>query len=199
MFYSIRGKVVFFEEGRLVVETADGVGYDLCVSSQTLSKLGKIDELTTVYTYLSVSQDSVRLFGFCSKEEKSMFEKLITVSGVGPKAAIQILSGLTANKLALAIASNDVISLTQVKGIGKKTAERLILELKEKISVSKEEGATFVGDTASNLDTVANDAVLALVSLGISKNVAYKNVCEAREKSDKLENIITIALRSMDK
>ncbi|MEG1609035.1 MAG: Holliday junction branch migration protein RuvA, partial [Clostridia bacterium] len=198
MYYSITGNVIFFEEGRLVVETG-GVGYDLCVSTSTLSKFGKQNEMVTVFTYFAISQDSVRLFGFYSKEEKSMFEKLISVGGVGPKVALQILSGLPIDRLACAIASNDIVALSKIKGIGKKTAERIVLELKEKIVISQEECLSFVGDFADNLDSVANDAILALVSLGIPKSQAYKSVCDARVKTDRLENIITLALRSMDR
>lgn len=197
MYYSINGKVLFFEEGRLVIECG-GIGYDLCVSNTTLSKLGKSNDMVTVFTYLSVTQDNVRLFGFWSKEEKAMFEKLISVSGVGPKAALQILSGLSDENLAICIANNDVAGLSKVKGIGKKTAERIILELKEKIVLSGKEGLS-LGAKADLFDDVANQAALALVSLGISKSQAYNSVCIAREKTDKLENIITLALRSLDK
>lgn len=198
MYYSITGNVIFFEDGRLIIE-AGGIGYDICVSATTLLKLGKQNERATVFTYLAISQDSIRLFGFYSKEEKSMFEKLLTVSGIGPKVAMQILSGMPIDRLAFAICNNDISVLSSIKGIGKKTAERIALELKEKVSISQAEGVLLVGEVANNLDSVANDAVLALVSLGISKNQAYKCVCEARTKTDKLENLITLALRSMDK
>ena len=189
MFYSITGKVVFYEEGRLAVATPGGVAYELLVSNATLAKLGRQGETVTVYCRLAVAQDDVRLFGFYSKEEKAMFENLTSVGGVGGKLALQILSSVDVSTLAIAIVGGDAATLSKVKGIGNKTAERIILELREQVSSS----ATAVGDAT------AQDAIAALVSLGISKTEAYTAVAAAMKKTDKLEQIIGLALRSFDK
>lgn len=200
MYYSIRGKVVYYREGQLVVECG-GVAYDIHVSNYTLSKLGKQGEEATVYTYLQVQQDAVRLFGFYSKEEKAMFEKLITISGVGPKVAMQILSGVDLSTLAISIVGGDVRALAKIKGIGKKTAERIILELREKIETDVDGAQEWmrVVSEAPGTDGVSQDAVMALASLGINRTEATKAVAAAREKTDKLEQIITLALRSLDR
>ena len=203
MYYSITGKVIFYEEGKVVLEN-NGIAYELGVSYNPLTSFAKKGETVTAYTYLKVAEDEMSLYGFYSKEEKAMFINLISVSGVGPKTALQILSGIDLQRLAIAIVNSDAKTLAKVKGLGKKTAERIILELKEKIAdvgggddsdgffglISGEEGVK---------DDVVNDAVLALVSLGISKTEAVKAVALARAKSSKLEDIITIALRSFDR
>ncbi|MDE6276161.1 MAG: Holliday junction branch migration protein RuvA [Clostridia bacterium] len=203
MYYSITGKVIFYEEGKIVLEN-NGIAYELGVSANTLSALAKRGETVTAYTYLKVAEDEMSLYGFYSKEEKAMFINLISVSGVGPKTALQILSGIDLQRLAIAIVNSDAKTLSKVKGLGKKTAERIILELKEKISEvsgSDDDDGFFglLGGDDSSKDEVGGDAVLALVSLGISKTDAVKAVAVARTKTDKLENIITLALRSFDK
>ncbi len=188
MYYSITGKVIFYEEGKVVLEN-NGIAYELGVSANTLS---------------AFAEDEMSLYGFYSKEEKAMFINLISVSGVGPKTALQILSGIDLQRLAIAIVNSDAKTLAKVKGLGKKTAERIILELKEKIVEvgGNDDGESFFGLLSSedtSKDEVVNDAVLALVSLGISKTEAVKAVAVARTKSNNLENIITIALRSFDR
>lgn len=201
MFYCISGKVIHYEEGKLVVQ-AGGVGYELLVSNNALTRLGKIGLECTVYTTLSVTQDDVRLFGFYSKEEKNMFSKLTSVSGVGGKMALQILSSADVSTLAVAIVSGDSTTLSKVKGIGKKTAERIILELREQmndaVATSGAVSDLFV-QPEQQQGGVAADAISALVSLGISKTDAYSAVAAAMKKTDKLEQIITLALRSFDR
>lgn len=199
MYYSIRGKVVFYQEGQLVVECG-GIAYDISVSANTLARFGKQGEEVTVFTYLHVQEDAMRLFGFYSKEEKAMFEKLISISGVGPKVAMQILSGIDLSTLAVSIVAGDVRSLAKIKGIGKRTAERIILELKEKVDTSESDGDWAVaGVVADHSDPIGADAVMALVSLGISRTDAVKAVAAVRSKCDKLEPLITLALRSFDR
>ena len=191
MFYSITGKVVFYEEGRLAVATPGGVAYELLVSNATLAKLGRQGETVTVYCRLAVAQDDVRLFGFYSKEEKAMFENLTSVGGVGGKLALQILSSVDVSTLAIAIVGGDAATLSKVKGIGKKTAERIILELREQVSSSATAIApTDIMPTSAVGDATAQDAIAALVSLGISKTEAYTAVAAAMKKTDKLEQII---------
>ncbi len=191
MYYSITGKVVFYEEGKVVLEN-NGIAYELGVTANTLSAFAKKGETVTAYTYLKVAEDEMSLYGFFSKEEKAMFINLISVSGVGPKTALQILSGIDLQRLAIAIVNSDAKTLSKVK------------ELKEKIAEvgGRDDGDGFfglLGGDDTSKDEVVNDAVLALVSLGISKTEAVKAVAVARSKTDKLENIITLALRSFDK
>lgn len=201
MFYCISGKVIHYEEGKLVVQ-AGGVGYELLVSNNALTRLGKIGLECTVYTTLSVTQDDVRLFGFYSKEEKNMFAKLTSVSGVGGKMALQILSSVDVSTLAVAIVSGDAATISKVKGIGKKTAERIILELREQMNdavAASSVSSDMFAQPEQQQGGVAADAISALVSLGISKTDAYSAVAAAMKKTDKLEQIITLALRSFDR
>ena len=199
MYYSISGKVIYCGEGRLVVECG-GVGYDLAVSTSTLVKLGNIGQQVTVYTYLQVQEDALRLFGFYSLEEKAMFENLLTVSGVGPKLAIQILSGQELGQLVTSIVNADVKAIASSKGVGKKTAERIVLELQGKLNA---DGAleSILGGNATPVttsgDEITRDAVEALMSFGISRSQAEQAVAKVRGNADDLESVIALAFRSL--
>lgn len=199
MYYSISGKVIYCGEGRLVVECG-GVGYDLAVSTSTLIKLGNIGQQVTVYTYLQVQEDALRLFGFYSREEKAMFENLLTVSGVGPKLAIQILSGQELGQLVASIVNADVKAIASSKGVGKKTAERIVLELQGKLNA---DGAleSILGANATPVatsgDEITRDAVEALMSFGISRSQAEQAVAKVRGNADDLESVIALAFRSL--
>lgn len=199
MYYSISGKVIYCGEGRLVVECG-GVGYDIAVSTSTLIKLGNIGQQVTVYTYLQVQEDALRLFGFYSREEKAMFENLLTVSGVGPKLAIQILSGQELGQLVSSIVNADVKAIASSKGVGKKTAERIVLELQGKLNA---DGAleSILGANATPIvnsgDEITRDAVEALMSFGISRSQAEQAVAKVRGNADDLESVIALAFRSL--
>lgn len=199
MYYSISGKVIYCGEGRLVVECG-GVGYDIAVSTSTLIKLGNIGQQVTVYTYLQVQEDALRLFGFYSREEKAMFENLLTVSGVGPKLAIQILSGQELGQLVTSIVNADVKAIASSKGVGKKTAERIVLELQGKLNA---DGAleSILGANATPIatsgDEITRDAVEALMSFGISRSQAEQAVAKVRGNADDLESVIALAFRSL--
>lgn len=132
MIYSVSGKLIHTEADLAVVECA-GVGYACKTTLSTLQKIAG-EETITLLTHLCVREDAVELFGFADAEELRSFKLLISVSGVGPKAALSILSAMTPQQFALAVATSDTKSFTQVKGIGKKTAERLCLELKDKVA-----------------------------------------------------------------
>lgn len=196
MYSFITGRVVSATEGLMVIEN-NGIGYELNVSNNTLVNAGIVGKTLQLFTYMQVKEDLVALYGFSSMEEKGMFLKLISISGVGPKMALQVLSGLELNSLVLAIVTGDVKTLSKIKGLGKKTAERIILELREQVE-SNDFADTSIGGSAVSDKAVVNDAVFALVTLGIDKSNAYKAVVKAAERSDKLEDIITIALRSLD-
>lgn len=135
MIYSVSGKLIHTAPNLAVIECA-GVGYACRTTQTTLSRLGKLGSDAFLYTRLSVREDAVELFGFADQDELACFELLITVSGVGPKAALAILSDLTPDRFALLVASGDSSALTKVKGIGKKSAERIVVDLKDKLAKS---------------------------------------------------------------
>ena len=153
----------------------NGVGYELLISDNTLVALPNINETTKVLTYLQVKEDGVALYGFATKEEKQIFMQIITVSGVGPKMAISILSGMKISDLILAIKREDITLLSKIKGLGRKTAERICLELKDKVNAVGIEADLFNYNEVVNINESAlNDAVETLISLGVNKNEAYK-------------------------
>lgn len=191
MISFLRGIIEEKEEGRLVIDV-NGVGYELFVSNNTLSSLPLQGETAKVLTYMAVREDGVFLFGFSTKEEKELFLKLITVSGVGPKLAISILSGLNLSDLTVAIKKEDVKLLSSIKGLGKKTAERICLELKDKIDLAIQPEVKF--DAVYNEDAVAM-ATDTLVSLGISKSEAYMLARANASENATAEEIISKSLR----
>ncbi len=179
-------------ENQLIMDV-NGVGYDVCVSSNTLSSLPLAGETVKIYTYLAVREDGVYLYGFSSKEERELFYKLITVSGVGPKLAISILSGLSLSDLILAIIQEDSKLLSKIKGLGKKTAERICLELKDKLDKNQSSDVAKF-DTNYNEDAVQM-ATDTLISLGINKNEAYMLARANAQNDATAEEIISKALR----
>ena len=191
MINYIIGKVTEKEENMIVVES-NGIGYEIQVSSYTANSIEFDNEYAKILTYMQVKEDGICLYGFISKEEKDMFLKLISVSGIGPKMAIGILSGVTIPELINAILSQDVKMLCTIKGLGKKTAERLLVELKDQ--------------TMPNVNVVSNDNLNynaidqvtdALVSLGVGKNEAYRLAKDNAENGLSVEEIITKCLRGM--
>ena len=177
MIYSVRGKLIVKELGFAVIECG-GVGYGCKTSYNTVAQLGDIGSEATLYTYLYVREDVVELFGFATLQELSCFKLLISVSGVGPKAATAILSDVTPEKFAFLVASGDSKAFTKTKGIGAKTAQRLVLELKDKIS-SESVSGSISSDAAEFSRTVdgaasssVSEALEALMVLGYSQGEA---------------------------
>lgn len=172
MIYSLRGKLVHKELGLAVVE-CNGVGYGCRTSYNTLVKLGETGGEVMVYTHLAVREDGVELFGFADMQELNCFRQLISVSGVGPKAATAILSDMTTEQFALTVASGDSKSLTRTKGIGTKTAQRIVLELKDKISSESVSGtsdsAAYSGGAVNTGGSAVGEAMEALMVLGYSQ------------------------------
>lgn len=161
-------------EGLLIMEV-NGVGYELTISNNTLAALPMEGETAKVLTYLQVSENTgVCLYGFATQEEKAMFEHLITVSGIGPKSAITVLSGMKLSDLLVAIVSDDSNSLSKIKGLGKKSAERICLELKDKITNVSLNIPTPLEESLPINENVLNDAVQTLMNLGVNKNEAYR-------------------------
>lgn len=136
MIYSVRGKLIHTENSAAVVECG-GVGY-LCQTTMNTLKTLKLNSEVTLYTYLNVREDAVDLFGFATQNELATFKTLISVSGVGPKAGLSVLSELTAEQVAMAIATDDIKTITRAQGIGKKIAQRIILELKDRLAKSEQ-------------------------------------------------------------
>lgn len=187
------GKIEEKQENLLVLEV-NGVGYELNVSSNTLQALPMEGENVKILTYMAVREDGIYLFGFSSKEERDIFFKLISVSGIGPKMAITILSGLALSDLVVAIVKQDCKLLSKIKGLGKKTAERLCLELKDKLSATGGaiESTSFNNDFNEDAVQMAMDT---LISLGINKNDAYMLARSNASADSTAEEIISKSLR----
>jgi Holliday junction DNA helicase RuvA len=169
MIAHLRGKLLSKHPNQVVVETC-GVGYEVNISVPTFSELPAIGSEVALHIHTHVREDLLALYGFLRPAEKQLFEKLITVSGIGPKLAITILSGMAADEMAGAIRSNDVARLTRIPGIGKKTAERMVLELRDKLPVVAG-GAT---PALPVLSAVEEDVLSALVNLGYQRAAAEK-------------------------
>ena len=192
----LKGKILSLTPETALIETASGVGFEVLVSGTAFSELSGEKE-GEVYTYMQVREDGVALYGFSSTEEKEMFLKLISVSGVGPKMGIAVLSQMNVGDIAVAIASNDIKRLSSVKGMGKKTAERIILELREKVALTQ---TTAAGEQAPviNITSGDEDAVVALMTLGFTRAESVKAIFRAREKgATSIEDIIRTALQGM--
>ncbi len=189
----INGKVTDVFPGGVLLEN-NGIGYEISLSACAFERLTKTSE-GGVYTYLQVREDGLSLFGFDTLEEKKMFLKLISVSGVGPKMGIAILGSMSLKDLAMAIATSDAKTLSKIKGCGKKTAERIILELRENISSLDLSSTTAASPVPQGDDA---DAVIALMSLGFSRQESEKAVLAAvSEGAHGVENIIAFALKRL--
>jgi holliday junction DNA helicase RuvA len=169
MIAHLRGKLLAKHPSQAIVETA-GVGYDVTISVPTFSDLPVIGAEVALHIHTHVREDLIALYGFLRPSEKLLFEKLITVSGIGPKLAITILSGMAADEMVSAIRGNDVARLTRIPGIGRKTAERMILELRDKLP---ETGPTS-GPAVPAMNATEEDVLSALVNLGYQRAAAEK-------------------------
>ena len=169
MIAHVRGKLLAKHPNQAVVEAA-GVGYDVTISVPTFSELPAVGAEVALHVHTHVREDAIALYGFLRPAEKVLFEKLITVSGIGPKLAITILSGMAADEMVGAIRGNDVARLTRIPGIGKKTAERMVLELRDKLPDTSP--ATTVA--ARQTSATEEDVLSALVNLGYQRAAAEK-------------------------
>ena len=193
MYNYIIGKVTYAMGNTIVVEN-NGIGYEIGVSATTLYDACSIGEIVKIYTYLYVREDTFALYGFSKLEEKTLFLRLIEISGVGPKLAMQILGGMDLNSLTVAIATGDIKTLAKIKGLGKKTAELIVVSMRDQVSAD-------LNSVISPLERVADkdqsEAVFALVSLGMSNTEAVKLVAEIAKTTTGLENIIREALKRL--
>ena len=198
MIYSVNGTLIFTDLNTAIIDCG-GVGFKCITTLSTLKRLPKTGSKIMLYTYLSVREDAMDLYGFYDTEELECFKMLISVNGVGPKAAISILSELSPGKLALAIASGDSKALTKAQGIGAKIGQRITLELKDKmkavVSSSQSDGIAAVEAVSSDGSSAA-EAVSALVSLGYSQSEAALAVSKL-DVAQPVEDIIMQALRSL--
>ena len=196
MFAYLKGKLEFIGENHIIIDVT-GVGYKVYTSTSTMQKLPQLHQEVKVFTYLHIREDIMDLYGFISQEQLSMFELLISVSGVGPKAALGILSTISASAFALAVVASDAKTITKAPGIGKKLAERIILELKDKI---KSQELIDMQQTQNDFAVSANEsseAVHALVVLGYSAGEAAKAVQAVQTEGLEVEEIIKQALKKM--
>ena len=197
MFYYVKGILAYCDPNCAVID-AGGVGYKMTISQNTFSALPKLGESAKLYSWLSVREDGVELFGFAKEEELSAFKLLIGVSGVGPKVALGVLSFLTPEKLALAVSSEDSKTLAKANGVGSKTAARIVLELKDKMSASA--STDTVGDVVATGGTPSGalaDATEALTVLGYSRSDVNAALRGVNLTGMSTEDIIRTAMKQL--
>ena len=198
MYYSLRGKLIFADETSFAVECG-GVGYMCFSTANTLKRLPKTGEEVFVFTYLNVREDAMDLFAFHDKKELECFKQLISVSGVGPKAALAILSRLSPEALAASVAVGDVKAITQAQGVGPKLAQRVVLELKNKLKIDLEEAVGILREE-DVVQTAASgniaEATAALVSLGYTKSEA-QNALKGADAAVSTEELIKTGLKKL--
>ncbi|MBO5777320.1 MAG: Holliday junction branch migration protein RuvA [Clostridia bacterium] len=194
MYNYITGKVVQAMGNTLVLEN-NGIGYEIGVSGNTLYDVCNIGSMAKIYTYLYVREDTFALYGFSTLGEKTLFLRLIEISGVGPKLAMQILSGMDLNSLSIAIATGDIKTLSKIKGLGKKTAELIVVSIRDQVSGDL---CGAVSPIEQYGDKDQNDAVFILVSQGMSNTDAVRLVAEVAKTTSGLENILREAFKRIN-
>ena len=202
MISYIRGELCDIEEQKAIVDV-NGVGYGIYMPQQALSLLPPMGQQVKIHTYLNIREDAMQLFGFLTKEDLNVFRLLIGVNGIGPKAGLNILSCLSPDELRFAVLSGDAKAISATPGIGKKTAEKLILELKDKLNIEDMlEHAAHGGDSedlASGTDTASNtmqaEAVQALTALGYGSAESLRAVKKSSPVCSSVEDILKEALK----
>lgn len=197
MFAYIKGSL---EEvyPQIVILEAGGIGYEIKLAASTIPRLPEKGSFVKLYTYLNVREDVQELYGFYDREEKNMFEKLITVSGIGPKVAMGVLSALSPSQIALAIVTDDIKTLCIAPGVGKKTAQRMILDLKEKMD---KEALVHTSGTTSNsvFSEDHHEVIQALTALGYQPAEAMKALNSIEDQNQDISTLIKLSLKLMDK
>ena len=196
MIGHLRGTLLEKHPNQVIVEAA-GVGYDVIIPVSTFSALPDAGAEIRLRIHTHVREDAFQLFGFVTNDEKAVFERLISVSGIGPSLAIKVLSGLAAGDLVSAIRGGDVAQLVRIPGVGKKTAERMVLELKDKLdNIGSPSGAGTAGKPAVVFSAVEQDVLSALVNLGCNRQAAEAAVKRAKTElaSDDFEPLFRRAL-----
>jgi Holliday junction DNA helicase RuvA len=196
MIAHLRGKLLAKHPNQAIVEIG-GVGYDVTISVPTFSDLPALGSEVSLHVHTHVREDLIALYGFLRPSEKLLFEKLITVSGIGPKLAVTILSGMAADEMVRAIRGNDVTRLTRIPGIGKKTAERMVLELRDKLPELGPSSAP----AASPMTATEEDVLSALVNLGYQRPAAEKALSAILKNGDakSFDQMFRVALSQLSK
>lgn len=198
MFAYLKGSLEVKTKGYIIVEV-NGVGYKVFMSETAIEQLGEIGQMVKVHTYLKVREDEMSLYGFHTNEELRMFELLLSVSGIGAKSAINILSHITPSSFALAVISNDIAKIKELPGIGPKSAQRIILELKDKIETqenSREIAQTITEKVHENEEKVS-EAISALQVLGYSRKEIEKALETVEKEQLSIEDMIRKALNNL--
>jgi len=197
MFAYIKGRLEEIHSKKVVIDVG-GIGYEIIVPSSLISKLPEKGNLVKLYTYFNVREDAQELYGFYEREDKSIFEKLVTVSGIGPKVALALLSTLSASQLALAIVTGDIKTLCTAPGVGRKTAQRIVLELKEKI-----EQEEMIQQSETEISNIARDdsheVIQALIALGYRPSEAREAFASIEDKNQDISTLIRLSLKALDK
>lgn len=194
MIASLKGQLLFRSPDYLIVEV-NGVGYKVVVSHQTLSRLPTLGEKVFLFVHTAVREDDISLFGFIDEEEKKVFLRLISVNGIGPKLALTILSRINPNDLVEALCREDLVRLTAIPGIGKKTAERMILDLKDKLAEFLVEGRQKLVP-GSGKRRIFEEAASALINLGYTRAIAERTLSQVSFKEEvPVEVLIRQALK----
>lgn len=201
MIAYVKGILTDISDDTVIVETG-GIGVRICVPTSVISSLPHIGEEVMIYTYFKVSEDAMTLYGFNSKKDMDMFASLISISGIGPKGALSILSTMSPDELRIAILSSDDKAISRSPGIGSKTAQRIIIDLKDKISdkdiISMD--TSNLSAISSGLDDMTSEAIEALISLGYSSHIAMRAVREVSSDSDNdndAQKILKAALKKL--
>ena len=192
MIAFLRGRLLVKTPNRAIIECG-GVGYDATISVATFTSLPPEGAEARLHIYTHVREDQIALFGFAEPNEKRLFEKLLTISGIGPKLAITVLSGIDTDRLVTAIRGGDHATLTRIPGIGKKTAERVVLELKDKLD---DMAVTSAPPVASSMGPVADDALSAMVNLGYAHPIAQRAIETVLAKDPATANDFEVLFRA---
>ena len=197
MITFLEGPLVEKQPTRLVIN-AGGVGYEVFIPLSSYDRLGAEGSVCRVLTYHHVREDAQILYGFVTPAERRMFELLLSISGIGPRIALSALSGLTVRELTAAVADNDIKRLNSISGVGRKTAERMVIELRDKISAGEMmEASTAGGVEEGSDDARMRDAVLALISLGYKQVDAQKMVRQVLKTADGESNVEAIVRHAL--
>ncbi|HCT65688.1 MAG TPA: Holliday junction branch migration protein RuvA [Lachnospiraceae bacterium] len=199
MISYIKGSLEYIGEGTIIVETG-GIGYSVFVSPMTASALPPLHSQIKIYTYMNVKDDGISLFGFNKMEELELFNKLLTVSGVGPKGALSLLGYMPSSQIIMAIVTDDIATLSKAPGVGKKTAQRLVLDLKDKFKTED-----FVQSITEELGSEADfsvagektEAIEALIALGYTRSEAVKAVASVYKSGMDTQAVLKASLKKM--